>query len=58
MSTPVENLVQRLHARRSGQGWITKCPAHEDRTPSLSIVKARTVARCSFAMPVVRPQIS
>jgi hypothetical protein len=37
MSAPVENLVSRLHAKRSGKGWIAKCPAHDDHTPSLSI---------------------
>src|SRR5437867_2929190 len=37
MSAPVENLVQRLNAKRSGTGWMAKCPAHEDKTPSLSI---------------------
>ena len=24
-------------ARRSGRGWTARCPAHEDRTPSLSV---------------------
>jgi hypothetical protein len=24
-------------ARRSGDGWVARCPAHEDRNPSLSI---------------------
>jgi hypothetical protein len=37
MSAPVENLVKRLQARRSGKGWIAKCPAHDDHKPSLSI---------------------
>ena len=37
MSTPVENLVSRLHAKRSGEGWKAKCPVHDDRDPSLSI---------------------
>lgn len=37
MSTLVENLVQRLHARPSGKGWLAKCPAHDDREPSLTI---------------------
>lgn len=23
--------------RRSGRGWVAQCPAHDDRTPSLSI---------------------
>ncbi len=25
-----------LNPRRSGDGWIARCPAHDDRTPSLS----------------------
>jgi hypothetical protein len=37
MSWPVADLVSRLHARRSGNGWKAKCPAHDDREPSLSI---------------------
>jgi hypothetical protein len=37
MSPVVENLVFHLQAKRSGTGWIAKCPAHEDREPSLSI---------------------
>jgi hypothetical protein len=37
MSYPVENLVQRLSAERSGKGWKARCPAHVDHTPSLSI---------------------
>ena len=35
--TPVEHLVDRLSAKPNGAGWIAKCPAHEDRQPSLSI---------------------
>src|ERR1043166_7966719 len=34
---PVAAIVQRLHAKRSGSGWLAKCPAHDDRKPSLSI---------------------
>lgn len=26
--------------RRSGRGWIAKCPAHEDGTASLSIIES------------------
>ncbi len=49
MSAPVENLVQRLDARRSGKGWIAKCPAHDDRKPSLSIdegTDGRALIKC------------
>ena len=37
MSAPVACLIRRLNAKRSGKGWIAKCPAHEDHTPSLTI---------------------
>ena len=37
MTAPVDNLVERLHAKRRGKGWIAECPAHQDREPSLSI---------------------
>jgi hypothetical protein len=30
-------LIEGLRARRSGAGWIARCPAHDDRTPSLSL---------------------
>lgn len=33
-----EDFSQRLEAvRKSGRGFISRCPAHEDRTPSLSV---------------------
>jgi hypothetical protein len=35
------HLAQRLGARRSGRGWIARCPAHKDRSPSLSIGEGR-----------------
>lgn len=36
---PVETLLSRLQGvRQTGGGrWLARCPAHEDRTPSLSI---------------------
>lgn len=49
MSSPVENFVVRLHARPCGRGWIAKCPAHNDREPSLSINKGadgRALIKC------------
>jgi hypothetical protein len=33
-----ERLLERLDSvRRSGRGWIARCPAHDDRLPSLAI---------------------
>ena len=49
MSGPAEDLISRLHPRRSGRGWIAKCPAHDDREPSLSINKGadhRVLIKC------------
>lgn len=31
------SIIETLHARKSGSGWAARCPAHEDRNPSLSI---------------------
>lgn len=30
-----------LRGRRSGAGWIARCPAHDDRNPSLSIAEGK-----------------
>jgi hypothetical protein len=36
--TPIELILSRLpQAKRSGTGWIARCPAHDDRRASLSI---------------------
>lgn len=32
-----EELARSLKARRIGNRWMARCPAHDDRTPSLSI---------------------
>jgi excisionase family DNA binding protein len=35
---PIERVLEKLpDAKRSGAGWVALCPAHQDRTPSLSI---------------------
>jgi hypothetical protein len=31
------NLAHDLKAKRSGPGWIARCPAHDDHRESLSI---------------------
>src|SRR5437879_3164482 len=49
MSPPVENLVSRLRAKRSGKGWRAHGPAHEDHNPSLSInegADGRALVKC------------
>ena len=49
MSAPVQLLVERLEAKRSGEGWKAKCPAHDDREPSLSISEGhdgRALIKC------------
>ncbi len=36
--TPIERLLAKLpSAKRNGRGWMARCPAHDDRRPSLSI---------------------
>lgn len=32
-----EAIAQALGGRRCGRGWLARCPAHQDRSPSLSI---------------------
>jgi putative DNA primase/helicase len=31
------DIASRLHGRKSGSGWMARCPAHDDRVPSLSL---------------------
>jgi putative DNA primase/helicase len=35
-----DTLIRALEARRSGSCWMARCPAHDDRNPSLSIREA------------------
>jgi putative DNA primase/helicase len=37
MTNDITEILESLHARRSGTGWIARCPAHEDKAPSLSL---------------------
>jgi putative DNA primase/helicase len=44
-----ETIAKALAGRRAGGGWIARCPAHEDRKPSLSITEAKggkVLVRC------------
>ena len=52
-----ENLIARLDAvRTTGPGrWIARCPAHEDRRPSLAIralEDGRTLLHCFAGCPI------
>jgi hypothetical protein len=48
--TPVEVLLGKLPgAKKSGTGWSARCPAHDDRKPSLSISEGddgRALVKC------------
>jgi hypothetical protein len=51
MTAPIDRLLDRLQAmRRVGPSrWIARCPAHDDRHPSLSLREAddgRVLLRC------------
>lgn len=38
--TPVELILAKLpQAKKSGKGWMARCPAHKDQKPSLSIAE-------------------
>ena len=44
-----DTIAKALGGRRAGGGWIGRCPAHEDRKPSLSITEAKggkVLVRC------------
>lgn len=47
---PLANVLNRLEkVKRNGAGWVARCPAHEDRNPSLSITQGddgRVLLRC------------
>jgi len=49
-SVPVQAVLDKLpSAKPAGDGWQTRCPAHEDRTPSLSIAEGdggRVLVKC------------
>lgn len=42
-------IARALNARATGDGWLARCPAHDDRTPSLSISESgdgRVLVHC------------
>jgi putative DNA primase/helicase len=43
------SIAKALGGRKAGNGWTARCPAHDDRTPSLSIRDAddnKVLVRC------------
>jgi putative DNA primase/helicase len=46
-------IAHHLHGKRSGQGYSCRCPAHDDRTPSLSIRESegKILAKCHAGCP-------
>lgn len=47
-------IADRLGAKRNGSGWVARCPAHDDRNPSLSISEGddgRTLLCCHAGCP-------
>ena len=54
MATFESNLTRFPNARKSGDAYTARCPAHEDRNPSLSLRKGddgRTLLRCHAGCP-------
>lgn len=49
-SEPVARVLSRVQgAKPNGRGWMARCPAHDDRTPSLSIAQGddgRVLLKC------------
>lgn len=46
---PAASVAQALGGRRNGRGWLCRCPAHNDRSPSLSVAdgeEGRLLVRC------------
>jgi len=44
-----ETIAKALRGRKAGGGWTARCPAHDDRTPSLSLSDAddgKVLVRC------------
>lgn len=41
MNSPIETITSRLdNPKKSGNSWLARCPAHADKSPSLSVTEA------------------
>lgn len=58
MATPLDLVLAALpEAKRAASGWLARCPAHDDRTPSLSIgegEQGQALLHCHAGCPVDR----
>jgi hypothetical protein len=59
-----EPIAEALGGRKAGGGWMARCPAHDDRQPSLSIrdtddgAKRAATALAQPPVPWPRPTLS
>ena len=47
-------IASKLRGHRSGSGWVARCPAHEDKMPSLSVTEGadgRVLVHCHAGCP-------
>lgn len=53
MTINIHEIAAALHARKTGTGWIAKCPAHQDKSPSLSLRErdGRVLVHCHAGCP-------
>jgi len=56
----VETIAKALGGRKARSGWIARCPAHDDRKPSLSIgeTKDRRADLTISAVMIMAPHSS
>jgi len=54
-------IAEALNARKTGRGWLARCPAHDDKRPSLSIGESNSgkllihcFGGCSFEMIIAQ----
>ena len=45
MSDPSQ-IAEALHGRKSGAGWVARCPAHDDHNPSMRVTPAKGLFHC------------
>lgn len=48
-----ERIAKFLHGRRNGKGWVARCPAHDDHSPSLSVASenGKVLVHCFTGCP-------